>query len=108
MSVLSKYFSKNVNQASPVQIDYDRVVNYDENGNEFVTWVEVDYPTIQASHGVVEDWSLNALLAAGIDPSFPIHTGNPTRLDGFSEVMNAIDVINKELDASAAETPESE
>ena len=108
MSVISKYFNKDLNQSSPVQIDLARVVNLDDEGNEFITWEEVDYSKIQASLGTGDQWSLNALLAAGIDPSFPIHTGNPTRLDGFTEVMNAIDVINSELDAPAAETPENE
>lgn len=104
MSVLSKYFSKNVNQCSPVQIDYERVVNYDEDGNEFVTWIEVDYPTLQASHGVVEDWSLKALLAAGIDPHFSIHTGNPTRLEGVGVINDAAAIAESIInDAIAAE-----
>lgn len=89
MSVLKHYFDKSVNQASPVQPDYDRVVNYDEDGNEFITYVEVDYPKIQESHGLVGDWSLDALLKAGINPNFSIHTGNPTRLEGIGTIQDA-------------------
>lgn len=104
MSVLSAYFDKNVNQSSPVQKDYERVVNYDEDGNEFITYVEVDYPTLQASNGVVEDWSLKALLAAGINPNFGIHTGNPTRIEGINALNDAAAVAEQIIsDAIAAQ-----
>lgn len=86
--MIHKYFNKDIDQCSPVQVDYERVVNYDADGNEIITWEEVDYPAIQATNGVVQDWSLNALLSAGINPNFPIHTGNNTRLEG-------IDVVNQ-------------
>lgn len=102
MSVLEKLFDKNVNQCSPVQPDYERLVNYDEEGNEFVSYVEVDYPTLQASHGVVADWSLNALLKAGINPNFPIHTGNPTRLEGVGVVNDAAAMAEAIIDEAIA------
>lgn len=89
MSVLKKYFDKNVNQSSPVQKDYDRKVNYDEDGNEFLSWVEVDYQKIQDSNGSVLDWRLDKLLAAGINPNFPIATGINTRLEGIGVVDDA-------------------
>lgn len=82
MSVLSKYFNKDVDQCSPIQEDRQRVVQYDEDGNEMVVYLPVDYPTFQASNGLVTDWSLDALLKAGVNPDFPIHTGNPTRIEG--------------------------
>ena len=87
MSALHKYFDKNVNQASPVQVDLQRIVNYDEDGNEFVTYVPVDYPAIIERNGEVQDWSLASLLKAGINPNFPIRTGLNTRLEGI-EVIN--------------------
>lgn len=86
MNVLTAQFDPSVNQCSPVREDYARVVNHDEDGNEFVTFSQVDYPTIQKSHGSVRDWSLEALLKAGINPDFSIHTGNPTRLEGVDAV----------------------
>lgn len=86
MSVLKALFNPKVNQQSPVQEDYSRKVDYDEEGNEYITYVKVDYPKIQQSLGSVKDWSLDALLKAGIDPAFPIHTGNPTRLEGLNEL----------------------
>lgn len=81
---------------SPVQDDVFRKVNLDGDGNEFVTYEKVDYPKLQESLGAFSNWALNALLAAGIDPSFSIHTGNPTRIEGasaiddFSQVADAI------------------
>lgn len=86
MDVLTKNFSYDVDQCSPVQEDFSRKVCYDEEGKELVIYVPVDYPAIQASLGSVTDWSLNALLAAGIDPNFPISTGLNTRLEGVGVV----------------------
>lgn len=89
MSVLSKYFDKSVDQASPVQKDFARKVNYDGKGNEVITYEEVDYPSLQDSLGVVQDWSLNALLKAGVNPQFPISTGINTRLEGLDALAEA-------------------
>jgi len=80
---------ENINEfssQSPVQVDYERVVNYDEDGNELISYEEIDYPKIQASLGSWSNWSLEALVKAGIDPAFPIHTGNPTRLEGLDAI----------------------
>lgn len=94
--MITKYFNADLDKGSPVQKDFDRVVNYDDEGNEFITYVEVDYAKIVQSHGSVGDWSLNALLKAGINPQFGIHTGNPTRIEGlgdldaFSQVADSI------------------
>ena len=87
--VLDKYFSAGIDQSSPVQDDFIRKVNYDEDGNEFITFEKVDYSKLIASNGSVLDWSLNSLLKAGINPNFSIHTGNPTRLEGIGVVDDA-------------------
>lgn len=86
MFPLSPHFDKTVDQRSPVQPDYARVVNYDDEGNEKITYRQVDYDAIVESHGTVDAWSLDALLKAGVNPDFPIHTGNPTRIEGASAV----------------------
>ncbi len=100
--MITAYFDSSLCQASPVQKDYCRVVNYDASGNEYITYEEVDYPSIQASLGKVSDWSLSSLLKAAINPSFPIHTGNPTRLDGLDALGSAI----QEADAILSEMNE--
>ena len=89
MSVLKTYFNQKVNQCSPIQVDYNRVVNYDEAGNELIYYEKVDYPALVKSNGVAEMWSLNNLLKAGINPNFPIKTGVNTRLDGVDEINKA-------------------
>lgn len=98
--MLKKYVDDGIDHSSPVQKDYNRVVNYDEDGNEFITWEEVDYSKLIRSLGSVEDWSLNALLAAGVNPNFGISTGNPTRLEG----LGVIDDASAYVDALLAET----
>lgn len=105
MSVLNKYFDKSVNQCSPVAEDFNRVVNYDENGNEFITYQKVDYKKIQESNGTVDMWSLNSLLSAGINPNFPIHTGLNTRLEGVSIVNDMVATADAIL-ADASESAE--
>lgn len=86
MSVLKAYFNDTVNQCSPSRGDVQRVVNYDEDGNEYITYEPIDYPALLASRGSVSDWSLDSLLKAGIDPKFGVHTGLNTRLEGVSIV----------------------
>lgn len=99
MSVLKCYFDKSVNQASRVCDDFVRKVNYDEKGNEFITWEKFDYPTFQKSNGSALDWSLDALLKVGINPDFGIRTGFNSRLDGLDELSSAADKINALLDS---------
>lgn len=93
MSVLKKYFNKK-SYASPVMDDYEMVIRHDEDGNEFVSYEKVDYPALVASRGTVDVWSLNALLKAGINPDFPIHTGNPTRLEGIGALNDAVATLD--------------
>lgn len=99
MSVLKCYFDKSVVQASRVCDDLVRIVNYDEKGNEFITWEKFDYSTFQKSNGVVEDWSLDSLLKAGINPDFGIRTGFNTRLDGLGELQSATARFNELFDS---------
>lgn len=99
MSVLKAYFDPSVSQCSPSRGDFQRVVNYDSDGNEFISYEPIDYPALTASLGKISDWSLDALLKAGIDPSFPIHTGYGTRLEGFG----VIDQFAAEADSILSE-----
>lgn len=94
MSVLSKYFDKNINQCSPVPEDRVRVVNYDGD-NEIVTYEKFDYEAYQKSLGTVDMWSLESLLKAGISPDSPIHTGAPTRLEGLGVVEQASSIADE-------------
>lgn len=94
MSVLKAYFDKSVNQASPIQKDFDRVVNYDIDGNEFISYQEVDYPKLAVARGTVDMWSLGSLLKAGISPDMPIHTGFNTRLEGVNVLQDMSSVVD--------------
>lgn len=94
MSVLKAFFDNTANQCSPVQDDYRRVVSHDEDGNEFITYEKVDLASFQESLGLVDNWSLETLLKAGIDPNFPIHTGFNTRLDGLDTLNSAVEALD--------------
>lgn len=97
MRAFQKYYDNELVKSSPVCDDLVRVVNYDADGNEFVTWQKFDYPTFQESLGTVDVWSLDALLKAGINPDFPIHTGNNTRLEGVGVVSQAAAIADSIL-----------
>lgn len=97
MSVLKTYFNKKVNQCSPIQVDYQRIVKFDEDKNELISFEKVDYPALVKSNGTAEIWSLNNLLKAGINPNFPIKTGLNTRIEGAVEVEKASAVADQIL-----------
>lgn len=106
MSVLKAYFDKNVNQESRVCPDFVRKVNYDKNGREIITYEEFDSAKYQESLGTVNDWSLSALLKAGIDPDFHISTGLVSRLEGIDTVNSAVETLNSILESeSNVESP---
>ena len=86
-NALTRLFDYGVNQESPLQKDVVLVKKVDEDGKIYTVFEEVDYPKLQKSHGSVSDWSLSALLQAGINPDFPIHTGLPSRIEGVSAVQ---------------------
>ena len=94
-NVLEMYFDDTVNQLSPVEIDYVRKVEHDEKSGEYIVYEPFDYADYQKSLGPVQNWSLEALLRAGIDPSFAIHTGNPTRLEGISTIEGAAAIADE-------------
>lgn len=87
MSFLKAHFSKNINQCSPVQKDYVRKVKTDGE-TEVVVYEEVDYAKLHKSLGKASDWNLDTLLKAGVNPNFPIHTGNPTRIEGLDAISD--------------------
>lgn len=93
MSQLKVAFDYSCNQFSPVKGDVQRTVSIDENGKEYVEFLPVDYPAIIKSNGKVTDWQLSKMLAAGISPAIPIHTGLGTRIEG-------VDVINQAVAAA--------
>lgn len=95
-NVLTRLFNYELKQASPVREDFVQVEKRDEDGNIFTVYEKFDYPRFQASLGLVKDWSLNALLRAGVNPSFTISTGFNTRLeaaDQFADISAAADAI---------------
>lgn len=96
-SVLEKYFNSESSHVSPVIPEYARVVEVDEDGNEYISYVPLDVKKIIESNGKVTDWQLDALLKAGINPeSFSIHTASSvSRL----ESSGAISQIERDIDA---------
>lgn len=87
LNVGQKYFDPSVDQRSPLVDDYVRTVHHDEKGGEYVTYEKFDSAEYQKELGPVENWSLDSLIKAGIDPRFGIHTTSPSRMEGAS-VMN--------------------
>ena len=99
-SVLCKYFNEGYNQNSPIIPEYQRVINVDENGNEYCSYVPLDLTAITRANGSASDWSLNNMIKAGVNPAdFNIHTGNVNRMEGLgdlSTIMGDLDVFLNE------------
>lgn len=94
-SVLEKYFNSSVSHTSPVIDEVERKVDYDEKGNEIVSFVPVDTKKIIASNGKVDVWKLDNLIKAGINPqSMSIHTGLVSRVEGASVVNDFEKVVD--------------
>lgn len=97
--MIRKYFDSEVSVSSPVVDDYFRVVNYDENGHEFITYEKEDYPKFQSSLGFASDWSLDSLVKAGISPDFGISTGYASRSDGLDDLASISNIADSILNS---------
>lgn len=95
MSVLSHLYDKGVNCYSPVMEETQMVIKCDKKGNEIIVWEPVDCSKIIASNGTADMWSLNSLLAAGINPNFGVKTGYNTRLEGVDAIDEIVATIDK-------------
>lgn len=91
MNAQSMYYDYFLDTRSPLCDDYVRVVNRDEDMNEYISYEKFDSKKYQDSLGVSEDWSLKNLLKAGIDPDFPIHTTFNTRIEGIGTVDSFVE-----------------
>lgn len=102
-NALSRHFNYELNQASPVQDDFVQVEKRDEDGNVFTVYEKFDYPRHQASLGTAKDWQLAALLRAGVNPRFNIHTGMNTRLEAAGQVGQFAEQVDKILSETNSE-----
>lgn len=106
-TTLKSQFNYDLNQNSPVIPGFDRVVSYDEEGAEIISYVETDYPALSKQYGSADNWSLDALLKAGVNPNFSIHTGNVSRIESETGVQAMLqDVVNYYAEQSQNETNE--
>lgn len=103
MSALQRLFNYELNQSSPVFEETVRVVDHDEDGNEYVSYVPFDSAAFQKSLGSVTDWSLDSLIKAGIDPKFNIHTSNPTSLEGTGSISSWSQIADEILAENSVE-----
>ena len=89
-------FDTEISPFSPVIGDVERKVSFDEDGKEIVSFPEVDYKKLQASRGTVDNWSLDEMLKAGVDPgSINIHTASSV---SRFEVAGVIDQLEQDVD----------
>ena len=105
-TVPQKQFDFKLNQSSPVVDDYQIVVVYDEAKCPVEVVQKVDYDKIAKENGTVEDWSLQALLNAGIDPKFNIQTSFNTNLETSRQVRKFADALGAQV--APAEVPPTE
>ena len=91
---INNHVDKSVDVFSPPCGDVERIVKHDEQGNEIIEFVGVNYKMLESTRGSVFDYQLDKLLAAGVDPAFPVHTGFNSRIEG----AGAIQQMNLEIE----------
>lgn len=105
--VLERHYNRKLKTYSPEVKDYERVSKM-VNGNEVVSFVEVDNHKRVIANGCEADWKLNNMLKAGINPNTGIHTGNNTRLAGINELNMFKEATNKLIETEeTVETKET-
>ena len=105
-NVLVEQFDPSVDQRSPLEPEYHRVVKKDEKGGEYVVYEEFDLAAYQKSLGLVDNWSLDSLIKAGIDPKFPIRTGFNARIEGVGVVNDAANFVESNFSNSVESNTE--
>lgn len=108
MSVLTAYFDSKLNQESPVKETLVLVKKVGKDGEDIFTYEPLDGEKLIKENGTAADWSLKALLAAGINPaSLSVSTGYATRLDGLADLNGAIEDLESMI-PTANEDPVTE
>lgn len=96
---------KNVNPIghySPIVQDYRRVDSFDDLGKAYTAFIPCSGKDVTLELGSVDNWSLQKLVKAGIDPNTGIHTGYATRLDGLNDLAslsNMADTLTSKSEA---------
>ncbi|QCS36012.1 hypothetical protein [Capybara microvirus Cap1_SP_87] len=93
MKVTKLLYLENPRYASPIIPDQVMEKEYTEDGNVVQVWkVKSNYEDLIELHGDANNWSIDALMKAGIDPaSTSINTGKNSRLDGYNDLGKFID-----------------
>lgn len=110
MSFLKKAFNYELNQnARDFMHDKILKVKKSKDGEDIIVFEEVDYPAIVAANGNVDDWKLENLLKAGINPQSvgTPHTGYNSRLEGIDDVHSIENEVASFLDAEAVKSTET-
>lgn len=98
MSVLKSYFNSTIDQNTPVTEDVLLVRKTTKDGCSEMVPEKVDYCAIQRENGPVSNWSVTALMSAGINiKDLTPKTSIPSGLDGYDsveELLNDLSSIN--------------
>ncbi len=101
-NVLISQVNPNVPICGPDMDCYEPSVKVDENGVQNVVFKKVDHRERVKKNGKFNDWKLENLVAAGVDPRFPIHTSPSNRLEGQEEADAVAKAISEIADEDIA------
>lgn len=107
-NALTRNFNYGLDQRSPLVADMERVEKHAVDGTVSVVYKAVNYAEIQRSHGSAQDWSLNSLKKAGINPAFGIRTGFGTRIEAFGQLAgfeSEADIILQDSSVNSSVEP---
>lgn len=101
-NVLISQVNPKVPLCGSVQDCYEPSVKVSEDGVQNVVFKKVDEREIVKQNGSFLDWKLENLVAAGVDPRFPIHTTPASRLEGVEEADAVAKAIGEIADEDIA------
>lgn len=104
-NALTRNFNYGLDQRSPALGELSRVEKHLNDGSTVVSYEPTDFDAIRSSFGSIDDWSLNALKKAGVNPDFPIHTSAPSRMESVAMLQDLVARGNALLDSLSSESP---
>lgn len=104
-SVLESHFDKKRNGFSPSCPTYDMHEVFAEDGSRKVVFRETDLQKeVIEPNGKYENWKLDSLLRAGINPSTGINTSPSSRIEVGASISKLADTVESQINVESEKT----
>lgn len=93
MNSLALKYNHSINTASPLFEGLERIVNYDQDGNEVISFA---VSNVKLNFGKVVNFSLDSMIKAGINPdSMRVNTSSVSRVDSLDKFDELSQIAEK-------------